>query len=159
QSVASLTATALRNAHRFETLLRAQQESSSEKRQAELRRIALVAFLRRLFERVATTDDQSWAETLLPRASDEELERLVSVTMQVLDEESRGGAQPDDRPARPPRPRRPAPRAARAREPRVLRPRSPHALGRRLRSTVPRAAGARGDASRAPHRGLPDAAR
>lgn len=90
QSVASLTATALRNAHRFETLLRAQQESSSEKRQAELRRIALVAFLRRLFERVASTDDQSWAETLLPRASDEELERLVSVTMQVLDEESKG---------------------------------------------------------------------
>jgi len=90
QTVANLTATALRNAHRFESLLRAQQDSSARQRRAELQRIALVAFLRRLFERVASSDDQGWAEALLPRASDEELERLVSVTMQVLEEESKG---------------------------------------------------------------------
>ena len=90
QTVATLTATALRNAHRFESLLRAQQDSSARQRRAELQRIALVAFLRRLFERVASSDDQGWAEALLPRASDEELERLVSVTMQVLEEESKG---------------------------------------------------------------------
>jgi two-component system, sensor histidine kinase ChiS len=90
QTVAGITATALRNAHRFETLLRAQQDSSVERRRAELQRIALIAFLRRLFERVANSDDQSWAETLLPRASDEELERLVSVAVQVLEEESKG---------------------------------------------------------------------
>ena len=91
QTVAGITATALRNAHRVEPLLRAQQDSSVERRRAELQRIALIAFLRRLFERVAGADDQAWAETLLPRASGEELERLVSVAMQVLDEESKGG--------------------------------------------------------------------
>ena len=90
QTVAGITATALRNAHRFETLLRAQQDTSIERRRAELQRIALIAYLRRLFERIAGADDQRWAETLLPRASDEELERLVSVTVQVIEEESKG---------------------------------------------------------------------
>jgi hypothetical protein len=46
--------------------------------------------MRRLLDRYATTEDHMWAETLLPKASDEELERLVSVAMQVLEEESRG---------------------------------------------------------------------
>lgn len=90
QTVAGLTATALRNAHRFEMLLRTQQDHSADKRRAELQRIALIAFLRRLLDRVSAADHQAWAETLLPRASDEELERLVSVTLQVLEEEAKG---------------------------------------------------------------------
>jgi GAF domain-containing protein len=90
QVVASLTARALRNAHRFESLLRDQKEGPQAGRRAELQRIALVAFLRRLLDRYAKTDDHAWAETLLPKASDEELERLVSVAMQVLDEEAKG---------------------------------------------------------------------
>ena len=49
-----------------------------------------MAFLRRLLQRYATTNDQLWAETLLPRESDEELERLVSVAMQVVVEEAKG---------------------------------------------------------------------
>ena len=90
QVVASLTAKALRNAHRFENLMREQQDVSASQRRAELQRIALVAYLRRLMERYAKAEDQTWAETLLPKASDEELERLVGVTMQVLEEEAKG---------------------------------------------------------------------
>ncbi|HEX8943389.1 MAG TPA: GAF domain-containing protein [Gemmatimonadaceae bacterium] len=90
QVVASLTAKALRNAHRFEALLRGQQEATQGQRRAELQRIALIGFLRRLLQRYAKSDDHVWAETLLPKASDEELDRLVTVAMQVIDEESKG---------------------------------------------------------------------
>ena len=90
QVVASLTAKALRNAHRFETLMRSQKEAAHGQRHSELQRIALIAFVRRLLDRYAASEDHMWAETLLPKASDEELERLVAVTMQVLDEEARG---------------------------------------------------------------------
>ncbi len=92
QVVASLTAKALRNAHRFETLLRSEQESAAEveRRRSELQRIALVAFLRRLLDRYTNSEDHMWAETLLPKVADEELERLVSVAMAVINEESKG---------------------------------------------------------------------
>jgi GAF domain-containing protein len=90
QVVASLTAKALRNAHRFETVTRQQQDVSSSQRRAELQRIALIAFLRRLLERYGKAEEHTWAETLLPKASDDELERLVSVAMQVFEEEAKG---------------------------------------------------------------------
>jgi two-component system, sensor histidine kinase ChiS len=90
QVVASLTAKALRNAHRFESLLRSQKEASTSQRRSELQRIALVSFLRRLLDRYTHSDDHAWAETLLPKASDDELERLVTVAMQVMDEEAKG---------------------------------------------------------------------
>ncbi len=90
QVVASLTAKALRNAHRFEELLRDQQDATANRRRADLQRIALVSFVRRLLDRYAKSDDHVWAETLLPKASDEELERLVSVAIQVIDEEAKG---------------------------------------------------------------------
>jgi two-component system, sensor histidine kinase ChiS len=90
QTVASLTAKALRNAHRFETLLHSQQDVSIAQRKAELQRIALVGFMRRLLDRYAKGEDHTWAETLLPKAADEELERLVTVSMQVLEEEAKG---------------------------------------------------------------------
>ncbi len=92
QVVASLTAKALRNAHRFEELLRAEQGSAAEleRRRSELQRIALVAFLRRLLDRYTNSEDHMWAETLLPKVADEELERLVSVAMAVINEESKG---------------------------------------------------------------------
>jgi GAF domain-containing protein len=89
QVVASLTAKSLRNAHRFEALLRDQKDTVETQRKAELQRIALIAFVRRLLARYARSDDHVWAETLLPKASDEELERLVTVAMQVIDEESK----------------------------------------------------------------------
>ena len=90
QVVASLTAKALRNAHRFEALLRDQQDATQARHRADLERIALIAFTRRLFARYARSDEHVWAETLLPKASDEELERLVTVAMQVIDEASKG---------------------------------------------------------------------
>jgi len=90
QVVASLTAKALRNAHRFETLMRSQKGASEIQRKSEMQRVALLAFMRRLLERYATSEDHMWAETLLPKASDQELERLVAVAMKVFDEESRG---------------------------------------------------------------------
>ena len=90
QQVASLTAKALRNAHRFETLLHSQEDVDIARRKSELQRIALVGFMRRLLERYARGEEHTWAETLLPKAADEELERLVTVAMQVLEEEAKG---------------------------------------------------------------------
>ena len=90
QVVASLTAKALRNAHRFETLMRSQKGASEVQRRSEIQRIALIAYVRRLLDRYATSEDHMWAETLLPKASDQELERLVGVAMKVLEEESQG---------------------------------------------------------------------
>ncbi len=90
QVVASLAAKALRNAHRFESLMRATQDVSHAQRKAELQRIALIAFIRRLLDRYTNTEDHMWAETLLPKAGDEELDRLVNVAMNVLEEEARG---------------------------------------------------------------------
>jgi transcriptional regulator with GAF, ATPase, and Fis domain len=90
QVVASLTAKALRNAHRFEELMRDQNDAAHGQRRSDLQRVALVAFIRRLLDRYGKSDDHVWAETLLPKASDEELERLVTVAMQVIDEEAKG---------------------------------------------------------------------
>jgi GAF domain-containing protein len=90
QVVASLTAKALRNAHRFESVVRATQDVTHAQRRAELQRIALIAFIRRLLDRYTHTEDHMWAETLLPKASDEELDRLVSVAIQVMEEEAKG---------------------------------------------------------------------
>jgi GAF domain-containing protein len=90
QVIASLTAKALRNAHRFESLLRSNDDREDTRRRSELERIALVAFLRRLLDRYTAREDHLWAETLLPRASDDELDRLVTVAMQVLEEEAKG---------------------------------------------------------------------
>ena len=90
QVVANLTAKALRNAHRFETAMRQQQDVTTTQRRAELQRIAMLAFLRRLLDRYAKAEGHTWAETLLPKASDDELERLVNVAMQVFEEEAKG---------------------------------------------------------------------
>jgi GAF domain-containing protein len=90
QVIASLTAKALRNAHRFETLARSQAEQTATARQADLQRIALIAFLRRLLDRYTHSEGHMWAETLLPKASDEELDRLVGVALHVLEEEAKG---------------------------------------------------------------------
>ncbi len=88
--IAGLTARALRNAHRFEQVQRANDAEAERRRRVDLERIAFVAFLRRLVSRYTRSDDQKWAETLLPRESDDELERLVSVAMQVIEEEAKG---------------------------------------------------------------------
>ena len=88
--VASLASKALRNAHRVEALTRQQQYFTASQRRAERQRIALIAFLRRLLDRHAEAEDQSAAEASLPKASDDELERLVAVAMHVFEEEAKG---------------------------------------------------------------------
>jgi two-component system, sensor histidine kinase ChiS len=84
QTVASLTAKALRNAHRFESLLRAQGDVSQAQRRVELHRIAMVGFLRRLLEAYGRDGEHALAETRLPDATSEALQRLVQETMQVI---------------------------------------------------------------------------
>jgi GAF domain-containing protein len=90
QVIADLTAKALSNAHRFETLQRRAADSTDTQRRTERHRIALLAFLRRLIDRFAEGEDHQWSEAQLPKASDEELERLVGVALQVIDEEAKG---------------------------------------------------------------------
>ena len=89
QVVASLTAKALRNAHRFEAAIRATQDASDVQRRGELQRIAMLSFIRRLLDRYNNAEDHMWAEALLTKSSDEELERLVSVAMQVIEAEAK----------------------------------------------------------------------
>jgi GAF domain-containing protein len=89
QVVASLTAQALRNAHRYERLEQRQQETGETVRRMELERVALLSFLRRLLAAFGEREG-AWAEGLLPRASSEELDRLVGVAMAVIQEEAKG---------------------------------------------------------------------
>ena len=90
QTIADLTGKALSNAHRFETMLKSSDAKPNDQRRSELPAIALLAFLRRLLDRYAASESHVWAETLLAKASDEELERLVGVALQVIEEEAKG---------------------------------------------------------------------
>ncbi|NIM52368.1 MAG: GAF domain-containing protein [Gemmatimonadales bacterium] len=87
QVVAGLAAKALRMAHRYERL-KQRAESPDDTRRDELRRIAMLRFLRRLFEAYADYDRAP--EQQLPKASGEELDRLVEIAMAVLSEEAKG---------------------------------------------------------------------
>jgi GAF domain-containing protein len=98
QVIAGLASNALRHAHRFESLLRSTEAKTRQQRRGELQRVALVVFLRRLLDRYTAAEDHMWAESMLPQAADEELDRLVAVALQVLHEESKGD---DDRPLSP----------------------------------------------------------
>ncbi len=86
--VAGLAATALRNAYRFDRLMRQRGVAAGRHPPAGLKRLALVQYLRRLLE-VYTRGDGAWTEGHLPRSSAEELERLVEITMAVLAEEAK----------------------------------------------------------------------
>ena len=89
QVVAGLAARALKNAHRYEQVLKNQDEESAEAERAARRRIALVGFMKRLFDAYAK-DDQKWGESRLARTSAEELDRLVEIALAVFAEESKG---------------------------------------------------------------------
>ena len=92
QTVADLTAKALRNAHRYESLLkrtRGLPAGPAAAPGAELQRAALISYLQRLLAAFAERD-QAGLEQLLPDASAAELQRLVGVTMTVLAEEAKG---------------------------------------------------------------------
>jgi GAF domain-containing protein len=89
QAVAALTARALHNAHRLEAALASTESAGRVRGERELQGVALIAFLRRLLDRFTQTGDRTWSESLLPATSDEELQRLVTVAMKVIEEESR----------------------------------------------------------------------
>jgi hypothetical protein len=89
QVVASLTAQSLRNAHRYERLAQRTHETSEQLKHMELERVALLAFLRRLLDTFGAREG-AWGEGLLPKASADEIERLVGVAMAVIQEEAKG---------------------------------------------------------------------
>ncbi len=85
--VASLTAKALRNAHRFERLQERHGEAATSAEDRE--RVAIIGYLRRLLDTFADRQGP-WSESPLARASDAEIDRLVGVTMTVLAQEATG---------------------------------------------------------------------
>jgi len=91
QIVAGLTAKALRNAHRYETMVKRSKSPAAAAAPpgAELQRAALISYLQRLLDAFAERD-QAGLEQMLPAASAAELQRLVGVTMTVLAEEAKG---------------------------------------------------------------------
>jgi len=89
QVVASLTAQSLRNAHRYERLAARQHQTTDELKRMELERVALLTFFRRLLDAFGQREG-AWGEGLLPKASAEELDRLVGVAMAVIQEEAKG---------------------------------------------------------------------
>jgi GAF domain-containing protein len=82
--VAELTATALRNAHRFERLQARRGEAGLS---GERERAALLGFLRRLLEEFSSRNG-AWHEGLLARANAAELDRLVGVALAVIAQEA-----------------------------------------------------------------------
>ena len=86
QMVASLAAKALRNAYRYEQLR--SRQGATDRRDDDLRRVALVGFLKRLLDAFAK-EGGAWSEGRLPQASEEELDRLVEIAMTVLNEEAK----------------------------------------------------------------------
>lgn len=82
--VATLTAKALANAHRFERMF-SEKGGASLRSQHDRERAVLVGFVRRLLEQFTAHDAVSEG---LSKTSQEELERLVGVTLTVLSREA-----------------------------------------------------------------------
>jgi len=89
QVVGRIAAKVLRNAYRYERLAMRQAETSELARQANLERVALVGFLKRLLN-AFSRHDGSWTEGLLSDSAGEELDRLADVAMTVIHEEGKG---------------------------------------------------------------------
>lgn len=89
QMVARLAAQTLRNAYRYEQLVKRQSNESEEARRTDFERIALFGFLRRLLDAYASREG-AWGEGSLSRTSGEELDRLVDVALTVVREEAKG---------------------------------------------------------------------
>jgi GAF domain-containing protein len=89
RAVGLVAAKALRVVHRYERLLRRQGELAEAARRAERERVALIEFLRRLMGVVADRHGRQHEE-LLGRTAEDEIERLVDLTMAVLAEEGKG---------------------------------------------------------------------
>ena len=92
QIVADLTAKALRNAHRYESLVRRSREAAGgvgDPHRSDLQRAALIVFMQQLLA-AFTAHDRDGIEHLLSQTSAAELDRLTAVAMTVLAEEAKG---------------------------------------------------------------------
>ena len=89
--VAEVTSRALRIAHRLERLQARQGMQSLLV--AERERSAMLGFLRKLLDTFGDRE-KSFGESLLPRVSAQELDRLVGVALTVIGQEARGGQEP-----------------------------------------------------------------
>jgi GAF domain-containing protein len=89
RAVGLVAAKALRVVHRYERLLRRQGEQVEATRRADRERVALIEFLHRLMGVVADRHGRQHEE-LLGRSAEDEIERLVDLTMAVLAEEGKG---------------------------------------------------------------------
>jgi two-component system cell cycle response regulator len=87
--VAEVTARALRMAHRYERMVKRQSDVSDRAQRAERERVALVAYLNRLLSAFASRTGP-WTDGQLGETAAEELERLVGLTMAVIEEEGKG---------------------------------------------------------------------
>jgi GAF domain-containing protein len=89
RAIGVVAAKALRMVHRYERLLRRHGEQAEAARRAERERVALIEFLRRLMGVVADRHGRQHEE-VLGRSAEDEIERLVDLTMAVLAEEGKG---------------------------------------------------------------------
>lgn len=87
QVIAEATARALRLAHRLERLQA--RDGARALLVADRERAVLLGFLRRLLAAFGE-HDRAAVESLLPRVSGQEIDRLVGVTLSVLGQEARG---------------------------------------------------------------------
>lgn len=88
RTIGSLTAKVLRNAYRYERLVLRQAETSELARRANLERVALLAFLKRLMDSFSRHDGAT-SEDLLSETASGELDRLADVAMTVVQEEGK----------------------------------------------------------------------
>jgi two-component system, sensor histidine kinase ChiS len=88
QLVADLTARALRNAHRYESLQKSSEELTEAAARMQKERLVVLGYLQRLLGAFAARDQE--AQDGLSQASAQELERLVGVTLAVVAEEAKG---------------------------------------------------------------------
>lgn len=86
QAVATLTAKALRTAHRFERL-KERHGGEPVDPVHDRERAALLGFMRRLLDEFVRREGP-WGEGILGKASDEEMDRLVGVAMTVIAQEA-----------------------------------------------------------------------
>ena len=84
QVIASLTATALRNAHRQESRRDARRRRREAQRAADFQRTMLMAFVRRLLEHAVAANGHDWAESLLPDSLTVKLDRLAEETLAAV---------------------------------------------------------------------------
>jgi two-component system cell cycle response regulator len=89
QVIGTLTARVLRNAYRYQQLVERQADSSERARRANLERVALVGFLKRLLDSYAA-DSDAWHDDLLSDTAGRELDRLADVARTVIREEGKG---------------------------------------------------------------------